>query len=280
MSNTIAHREFSLPTSDKQTLFAQEWTLSDTASSTKQPTIGFVHGLGEHSGRYSSVAAFFVKHGYRVIGYDHRGHGKTAGPMPSFEILQNDIQSLCNYAKETSSGPMVLYGQSLGGALVLKFLAEKHTDKVTAAIVSSPLLTPTHAPPRLKVFFGELLLPWFPRLQLAHGLKPRDLTHDESVVEKFRRDPLVRRTVSIALGYTMLESGRKLLKSTHPYHIPMLLMHGSDDQITSAESTRQFAQHRPHAALKIWDGLFHELHFENKASEILDFVRLFIEDNL
>lgn len=277
MSNTIKHREFSLPTSDQQTLFAQEWTPSDAISSTKQPTIGLVHGLGEHSGRYSSVASFFVKHGYRVIGYDHRGHGKTAGPMPSFEVLQNDIHSLCNYATETSQGPLVLYGQSLGGALVLKFLAENNTDNVAAAIVSSPLLTPTHAPPRLKVFFGELLLPWFPLVQLAHGLKPKDLTHDIAIVEQFRQDSLVRRTVSIALGYTMLESGRELLKSTHSYAIPMLLMHGSDDQITSAASTQHFAERHPNLTLKLWDGLYHELHFERNATEILEFVRLHIE---
>jgi alpha-beta hydrolase superfamily lysophospholipase len=281
MSNTIAHRTFSLPTSDQHSLFAQEWKPSCSIHrDALKPTIGIVHGLGEHSGRYTPVAEFFAQHGYHVVSYDHRGHGKTGGHMPPFHILQNDIQCICDYARRNYQSPIILYGQSLGGALVLKYLAHQTTNEVTAAIASSPLFTPTHHPPRWKVFFGELLLPWLPKLQLAHGLKAQALTHDTNIVEQFRRDPLVRRKVSIALGYSMLESGKELLATPTSYSMPILLMHGSADQITSAEATKLFATKLDeNCELKIWHDRFHELHFETNAPEVLEFVRSFIESH-
>lgn len=285
MSNAISHRLFSLETPDKQLLFAQEWKPSRSlVQDSPKPIIGIVHGLGEHSGRYASVANYFVKHGYHVVSYDHRGHGKTGGTMPKFETLQNDIQCLHDYANIKHQSPLILYGQSLGGTLVLKYLAkqsqitESPSNRITCAIASSPLLTPTHTPPRWKIFLGELLLPWLPKLQLAHGLKPHDLTHDTIIVEQFRQDPLVRRTVSIALGHSMLKAGEQLLMSPPDFHVPLLLMHGDIDPITSAQSTRAFAaQARIKEPLKIWNNLLHELHFEENATDVLEYVRAFIQ---
>jgi alpha-beta hydrolase superfamily lysophospholipase len=281
MSNTIDHRVFSLQTADQHSLFAQEWKPSSSIhQDTKKPIIGIVHGLGEHSGRYTSVAEFFTRHGYHVVSYDHRGHGKTGGYMPPFHILQNDIQCICDYARRNYQSPIILYGQSLGGALVLKYLAHQTKNEIAAAIASSPLLAPTHNPPRWKVIFGELLLPWLPKLQLAHGLKAQNLTRDTNFVEQFRRDPLVRRKVSIALGYSMLESGKELLATPTSYSIPILLMHGSADQITSAEATKIFATKlNKNCELKIWHDRLHELHFETNATEVLEFVRSYIESH-
>lgn len=37
----------------------------------------FVHGLGEHINRYERLFGEFNRHGIRVHGFDHRGHGRT-----------------------------------------------------------------------------------------------------------------------------------------------------------------------------------------------------------
>ena len=39
-----------------------------------------VHGMAEHSGRYSDFAAFMAENGYAVRAYDQRGHGRSAIP--------------------------------------------------------------------------------------------------------------------------------------------------------------------------------------------------------
>ena len=281
MQNHIQHRSFTLETEDRTQLFAQEWKSSDSDRLNPVGVIGIVHGLGEHSGRYQSVAEYFVNHGYHVISYDHRGHGKTGGKMPAFDVLQNDIHALCHYAQRNFQLPLVLYGQSLGGALVLKYISGSVPSNLSCAIASSPLLTPTHSPPQWKVTLGQTLLPWIPYFRMAHGLKANDLTHNRAIVEQFQQDPLVGKKVSIALGSSMLQSGRELLERPPAYTIPLLLMHGSADNITSCESTRRFAsQLSPNRQLKVWDQLFHELHFETNATEVLNFALAFISSAL
>lgn len=46
-------------------------------------TILILHGMQEHSGRYTEFAQFLATNGYAVLTYDHSGHGKTA-------VLQSD----------------------------------------------------------------------------------------------------------------------------------------------------------------------------------------------
>ncbi len=51
----------------------------DWPSAGASGTIVIVHGLGEHIGRYAHVAARLTRAGWSVVGYDQRGHGRSAG---------------------------------------------------------------------------------------------------------------------------------------------------------------------------------------------------------
>ncbi len=44
---------------------------------TAKATLLIVHGMQEHSGRYSGIAEYFANHGIAVLTYDHLGHGKS-----------------------------------------------------------------------------------------------------------------------------------------------------------------------------------------------------------
>ena len=61
----------------------------------------------------------------------------------------------------------------------------------------------------------------------------------------------------------------------HVYKInkPFLLMHGSDDRITSPKASEEFvANTSDRTRLRIWDGLYHELHSEFEYKEIAKYI--------
>ncbi len=52
--------------------------------------------------------------------------------------------------------------------------------------------------------------------------------------------------------------------------LPLLLMHGGADRLTSAEASREFSQKAGDCCtLKIWEGFYHEIHNEPEQASVL-----------
>ncbi len=250
-------------------LETQSWTLSGGVKC----VIGIVHGLGEHCGRYHPVAERLVREGFHVVGYDQRGHGKTGGQLPTFESLLEDLTCFASHLKELHD-VVFLYGQSLGGGLVVNFALRNPTyprpTNLRGVIASSPLLRPTIAPPAWKLLIARTIGKLWPSITLGSGIDPKSLTHVDAEIEKYRNDPLVHHRVSAALGISMLDAGEWALRHAASLSIPMLLMHGSADQVTSPECSKAFAEEAgQNCRLRLWDGMYHELHFETEREEVL-----------
>ena len=62
------------------------------------------------------------------------------------------------------------------------------------------------------------------------------------------------------------------LRHASELRIPTLILHGSDDQITSPDGSREFASLSNMAELKIWDGGYHELHNEPDSEEVFKYI--------
>lgn len=238
--------------------------------------ICLVHGLGEHSGRYLPFASFMNNQGYQVIGTDLRGHGRshgTRGHSPSYDLLIADISLLLRYAAEMfPSKPLFLYGHSLGGNLVITHLL-RCRPHLAGAIVTSPLLRLTNPPSQLKARLALIISRVLPSLTFSNGMNPSDLSRDAVVIQAYRCDPLVHDRISARLAVDMLEAGELAIGYACDITLPVLLMHGAADAVTSVEATKTFAgnSHRG-IELKIWKGMYHELHNEPDREKVLDYI--------
>ena len=255
-----------------QSLFAQSWC----PASEVRGVIGIVHGLGEHSSRYTSFAERFAQAGFRVVAYDQRGHGRTSGKRgdaPSYEVLLYDVAALLSAMNAgEASLPKFLFGQSLGGSLVLNFALRRH-PKLNGIIASSPLLLPAHPPPRWKQLAARFLQRVWPSFRFRSGVQAEGLSHDPAVVAAYKADPLVHDLVSARLAVAMLDAGEWALEHAAELTVPTLLMHGMADPITSAQATIDFAQRAGRSCtLHTFPGLYHELHWELERDEAFEVV--------
>jgi alpha-beta hydrolase superfamily lysophospholipase len=260
-------KTFILHAKDGTQLKARRWLADD--ESTKRAVVGIVHGLGEHCGRYEHVARQFNAAGFEVISYDQRGHGPQPGPLPAFDVLLNDVSLLIESAEGSAHVPFFLYGQSLGGCLVMNY-ALRFQPKIEGVISTSPLLTPALPPPAWKLFLARTLYKIWPTLTLGTGVQVADLTHDEASQQAYLNDPIVHHRISSSLGHTMLQAGLWALNHADQLELPMLLMHGTEDRVTSCDSSRQFADRAgPLCTLKLWEGLYHDLHWECEQQQVI-----------
>lgn len=105
------------------------------------------HGLAEHSRRYARFATAMASHGYHVYAHDHRGHGKTTAadaPLGRFaakdgvDAVIADVKAMRDHAADRDPGlPVVLFGHSMGGLIVLNTVVTHPDDFAGAAVWNS-----------------------------------------------------------------------------------------------------------------------------------------------
>lgn len=113
---------------------------------TDLPVIILIHGLAgcEESPNVVSAAAWFLSLGYPVLRLNLRGAGPSADSStgPYHGGLSDDLARVVDQVTDRGYGAgIILYGISLGGNMMLKYLGESGADeRIRAAIgVSAPL---------------------------------------------------------------------------------------------------------------------------------------------
>ena len=244
-------------------LFGRAWL---TTRKKPKNVINLVHGLGEHSGRYSHVAEAFNAAGYHFVAFDLRGHGLSAGKKGKangFEQLFEDIQAFLQKSNLTfgvQTYPF-LYGHSLGGSLVINYNLHHH-PKLSGIISTSPALAIADEPNKLKLLMVEGLSKLFPSLIIRNGLETHFLSHDQAIVKAYQDDALVHDKISVKLALDLYQWGKKALNDVQNWNTPLLLMHGTADRITDHTSSKTFSKSHPKTELILWENFYHEIHNE------------------
>ena len=260
--------EFSWKTTDGINIYGVDWRCELPCA-----VVGIVHGLGEHVHRYEHVVNYLHAHKIAVIGYDRRGHGRSEGKKGhtvSYSALIDEVGQLAVEAEERYPQlPFFLYGHSMGGNLVLSYILRRHPT-LQGAIVSAPHIRLAFQPPAAMVMLGRMMKRVFPGFTQNNGLAQEQLSRDPAVIEAYRNDPYVHDRLTAVTGVGMLESAAVLDKYTGAFPVPLLLMHGSDDGITSAAASEEFAGRvTGDVTFKKWDALYHEIHNEPEQEEVL-----------
>lgn len=92
----------------------------------KDITVLFCHGNGGNLSFYEEILTLLKKNGYGVLAIDYRGYGKSEG-NPDEKGLYTDLRSAVKFLEEEKHTPVnniVLWGLSLGGAVVAQVASE------------------------------------------------------------------------------------------------------------------------------------------------------------
>ncbi len=224
-----------------------------------------IHGMGEHAGRYTGLRERLNSSGYSVMAFDHRGHGRSSGKRghaPSYEHLMRDIEIMINESVQLFPGlPIFLFSQSMGANLSLNYTIRKKDSRVRGVIASSPYLRLAFNPPKWKITLGKMASRIYPGLSQSTGLEIKAISRIKEVVEKYKNDPLVHDKITASFFVNVNEAGEYAIQNAHEIKIPVLVLHGEADRLTSAEASRELVERSGDHVKGIFfrDG-YHELH--------------------
>ncbi len=257
-----------LLTSGLQQLKGLHWQAEN-----EQATVVLVHGFGEHITRYEHVARKFTEKRLSVIGVDLTGHGHSTGKrghVNSIDDFFACIEAMVNHV-QAKTKPLVLYGHSMGGNLVLNYQIRHPQSPFCCVLATSPWLQLAMQPSPAQLFLAKTMNKIFPSLQQTGDLDITQISSVEAVQKDYASDPLNHNKISVRLFNEIYRHGLQALNKAATIGVPVLIAHGGADGITSAAASKEFAAHCPKATLKLWPGLRHETHNEHNKDEVLDF---------
>lgn len=242
-----------------------------------------VHGLGEHLGRYNDWCERFLAVNIGVARFDLPGHGRSGGRrghIADYSQVNEIIRYLSNRIRgDYPEIPLILYGHSLGGNIVLDTLISG-INGFTSAVVTSPWIKLAFEPGRLKILLARIVGSLAPSMTQPTGLIPEHLSSDPEIAEAYRKDPLVHSVISVALYSSAARAAARILRDGNLLSIPLLLVHGTDDKIASPRGSGDLASIVPQATLKLWEKGYHELHNELFKKHVFSFIHSWIIESL
>ncbi|OJJ61448.1 hypothetical protein ASPSYDRAFT_43376 [Aspergillus sydowii CBS 593.65] len=268
---------------DGAELFYKDW------GNPKGPIVTFSHGWPLSSDNWEAQMFHLASNGYRVIGHDRRGHGRSTQTWDgnNMETFVDDLEELFAHLNVQDA---VMVGHSHGGGEVTRYLGKHSTKRVKKAVLVGavpPLMLKTSANPdgldksvfdsfrqamendRAQFFIDVPSGPFF-------GFNRDEDKKSQGQIWNWWRQGM---NTSFKTAYDCVKdfSETDFTDDLKKIDIPVLVLHGDDDQVVPIQTTgARAAKLLPQGKLKVYKGGSHGVHNINVGEvnqDLLEFIK-------
>jgi lysophospholipase len=243
------------------------------AAAPARGTLLFVHGYGDHCGRYGWPIEHFAPQGLDCLAFDYRGHGQAAGTRGHcyhFDEYLGDLDAAIELAESRCAGPLVIVGHSHGGLVAMRYLLAKPRASIRAIVLSSPFFALRMSVPAWKRGAARMLSRIAPRLAMPSEIQATDLSHEPSIAAGYKTDRWVH-SVATTRWFTECHHAQQYCYDhAGELALPVLALVAGDDRVVSADRTRALFD-RIGAAdkqLVVYPGYYHEIFNETGRAQV------------
>jgi non-heme chloroperoxidase len=254
-----------ITTKDGTSIYYKDWGGTSTSA---QPIV-FSHGWPLNADAWDAQMLFLGQHGYRVIAHDRRSHGRSSQTWDGNE-MDTYADDLAQLFESLNLTKVIMIGHSTGGGEVARYLGRHGTKRVAKAVLigavppvmlqkeSNPGGLPMSVFDGLRAaqvadrsqFFKDLSMPFYgynrPGAKISEGVRESFWLQGMMGGHKGEYDCIK------AFSETDFTEDLKKID------IPVLVLHGDDDQIVPYKDASVLsAKLIPNATLKIYPGFPH-----------------------
>ena len=271
-----------ITTQDGTEIFYKDWGPRDA------PVIMFHHGWPLSSDDWDGQMMFFLEQGFRVVAHDRRGHGRSAQVATGHD-MDTYVADVAALTDALDLKGAIHVGHSTGGGEVARYVARAKPGRVGKAVLVSavaPLMVQTAANPdgvpmavfdevrrqtatNRAQFFTDFTLPFF-------GYNRDGAEVKEGVRRNWWRQGMMGSVLAHTKGIAAF-SETDFTADLKAIGVPVLVMHGEDDQVVPFATTGKLsAALVPGAVLKSYPGFPHGMpttHADRINADLLAFIK-------
>nr|WP_186392532.1 MULTISPECIES: alpha/beta hydrolase [Pannonibacter] len=253
-----------IKTQDGTNIFYKDWGPKDA-----QPVV-FHHGWPLSGDDWDNQMLYFLEQGYRVIAHDRRGHGRSdqTDTGNDMDTYANDVAEL---ARALNLKNAIHIGHSTGGGEVARYAARAEKGRIAKAVLIGavpPVMVRSEANPDgipLEVFDGFRAALVANRAQFFldipsgpfFGFNREGAKVSQGQIQNWWRQGMMG---GAKAHYDCIKafSETDFTEDLKALTIPVLLMHGEDDQIVPiSNSAHKAIKLLKNGTLKTYPGLSH-----------------------
>jgi non-heme chloroperoxidase len=251
-----------IKTTDGTEIFYKDW-------GSGQPIV-FSHGWPLSSDDWDTQMLFFLHHGYRVIAHDRRGHGRSAQVSDGHDMdhYADDLAALTEHLDLRDA---VHVGHSAGGGEVARYLGRHGQSRVAkVALISAvtPSQQQTAANPDgepqsvfdgLQAGLAANRSEFFQNVASGpfYGFNRPGVKPSDAVIENWFRQAMMG-AAKAQYDCVFAFAGEDYTEDLKKISVPVLVMHGDDDQIVPyAITAPRTAELLQNGTLKTYAGFPH-----------------------
>ena len=267
------HRDGTFAGSGGLALYYQSWV---PLNRQHRGVLVNIHGLGDHSSLYPSIANHFPGRGIAVYAFDMRGNGRSPGQrayLHRWEDYRGDLHAFLAQVRGWEPDlPVFLLGHSLGALVVLDY-ALHYPEGLAGVMLSAPPLGKVGVPPLLMAL-GRIMSWVWPRFSLEVGMDLSGLARDPAVVQTVLADPLFHRRGTARLSTEVTSAIRRVQNGAADLRVPLLILHGSADRMVPPDGSREFFQKVQYPDRELreypegYHGLFADIGYEKVLADV------------
>jgi non-heme chloroperoxidase len=259
-----------------------------------QPVV-FSHAWPVCSDAWDVQLRFMADNGFRAIAHDRRGHGRSTQSWRGndYNTYADDLAQLLDYLDLQD---VILVGNCMGGGEVVRYLARHGSSRVSKVVLVSavpPLMLRRMGQPNgipMAIFDGMRQEIVGDRTQFYadfarsfYGAPRSGMSASEGTLDHFLRMSLMGGLHGHIECIGQL-SETDFTEDLRKIDIPMLVIHGDDDQVAPVDITaRRVAVLVDDVELKVYPGAPHGLtvtHVEQFNDDLLTFAKQQYKDHL
>lgn len=209
-----------------------------------------LHGFNDHANFIHQTAIFLTSQGVAVYAYDQHGFGGASdhGQWPGQAVLVDDLKTVVSLLHNRYPEiPLYLLGESMGGAVIIKALAESDPPACTGVILAAPAVWSRDTMPWSQRFLLAIAAHTVPWLQVSGKSLRIQASDNTPMLQDLNRDPLVIKETRIDALYGLANLMDAAYDAAQYFTTPALILYGEHDEIIPKKPVLHIYQQLPGA---------------------------------